>query len=174
MQTSTRVASYNPWTSLSWFVTGRTVGGTALYPEQNLLSREEALRLYTVGSAWFSREETVKGQITPGQYADLAILSEDYFTIPSERLRSIESLLTIVAGKPAYSAGGGPFAAFAPPPLPVNPEWSPVAKFGGHYPMTSAPLPARCSLGCGGNHTLGPLGSDALSHPGGGCSCWAF
>ena len=60
---ATRVASYNPWVSLYWLVTGKTVGGTALYPEANRLDRTEALRLYTVGSAWFSGEEDKKGSI---------------------------------------------------------------------------------------------------------------
>src|SRR5258707_2396436 len=128
---ATRVASYNPWTSLSWLVTGRTVGGTALYPESNLLSREEALRLYTVGSAWFSREEDRKGQIAPGQLADFAALSEDYFTVPPERIRGIESLLTVLGGKVVHAAGA--FSAHAPPSVPVLPEWSPVSKFGGHW-----------------------------------------
>ena len=169
---ATRVASYNPWTSLSWLVTGRTVGGTPLYPDANLLSREEALRLYTVGSAWFSREETVKGQITPGQHADLAVLTEDYFTVPPQRIRAIESLLTIVAGKPVH--GAGPFAPEAPAPIPVLPEWSPVAKFGGHYPVASAAAAIGGGSGSCCHPAHGPLGRDALSHPGGGCSCWAF
>ena len=66
---ATRVASYNPWLSLAWLVTGKTVGGTQLASPENRLSREEALRLYTVGSAWFSGEEDVKGRIAPGQFA---------------------------------------------------------------------------------------------------------
>ena len=58
---ATRVSSHNPWLSLYWLVTGKTVGGTQLAAAENRLSREEALRLYTVGSAWFSGEEEVKG-----------------------------------------------------------------------------------------------------------------
>ena len=59
---ATRVASYNPWISLYWMVSGKTVGGLQLASPENRLSREEALRLYTVGTAWFSGEEEVKGQ----------------------------------------------------------------------------------------------------------------
>ena len=81
---ATRVASYNPFVALYWLVTGKTVGGTALYPESNRLERMEALRLYTVGSSWFSSEEGKKGSIAPGQLADLAVLSSDYFSIPEE------------------------------------------------------------------------------------------
>ncbi|MBI1190975.1 MAG: amidohydrolase family protein [Tepidisphaera sp.] len=168
---ATRVASYNPWTSLSWLVTGKTVGGTSLYPERNLLAREEALRLYTSGSAWFSREESVKGRIAQGCMADLAILSEDYFEVPEERIRGIESLLTVVGGKAVH--GAGVFAPLAPPPVPVLPEWSPVGRFGGHWRTAAgaavAPLPVCCPHGLLG----APLGRDGLSG-GAGCSCWAF
>ncbi len=169
---ATRVASYNPWTSLSWLVTGRTVGGTALYPERNLLSREEALRLYTVGSAWFSREDAVKGRIAEGQLADLAILSEDYFEVHPERIRAIESELTLVGGSVVHASG--PFAAWAPPALPVLPDWSPVARFGGHYPMATLARAAASPHAC--CREWSPLGRDALSHAADpiGCSCWAI
>ncbi len=168
---ATRVASYNPWTSLSWLVTGKTVGGTALYPESNLVSREEALRLYTTGSAWFSREEGVKGQITPGQFADLVILSEDYFSVPSDRIRGIESLLTLLGGKVVHAAGA--FASHAPPPIPVLPDWSPVSRFGGHWHVNArASLPPNPVV-CAHGHAHAPLGQDSLSD-GLGCTCWAF
>jgi hypothetical protein len=60
---ATRVSSYNPFLSLYWFITGKTIGGTALYQEDNRLERMEALRLYTVGSSWFSSEDGKKGSI---------------------------------------------------------------------------------------------------------------
>src|SRR4030095_4917165 len=69
---ATRVASYNPWVSLSWLVTGRTVGGLSLYPASNLVDRETALRLWTEANTWFSTEQEKKGQIKAGQPADLA------------------------------------------------------------------------------------------------------
>ena len=84
---ATRVASYNPWVSLYWLVAGKTVGGTSLYPEANRLDRLEALRRYTLGSAWFSGEEEKKGAIVPGQLADLAVLSADYFSVPEEEIK---------------------------------------------------------------------------------------
>src|SRR5262249_33564991 len=71
---ATRVSSYNPYLSLYWLVTGKTVGGVQLYPEENRFDRGEALRLYTEGSAWFSSEENRKGALTPGQLGDLAVL----------------------------------------------------------------------------------------------------
>jgi predicted amidohydrolase YtcJ len=129
-----RVSSYDPWASLDWLVTGKTVGGTQLFADDNRLTREEALRLFTVGSAWFSQEETVKGRIAPGQFADFAVLNEDFFRVPEERIRRIESLLTVVDGKVVYAAA--PFAALGEgltPPLlpPVSPAWSPAAHFAG-------------------------------------------
>ena len=128
---ATRVSSYNPWLSLYWMVTGKTVGGMQLTSPKSRLSREEALRLYTVGSAWFSGEEEVKGRIAPGQFADFAILSADYLSVPDEQINTIESVLTVTGGDIVYTAA--PFAKFAPEPLPpVSPAWSPVAVFGGY------------------------------------------
>jgi len=127
---ATRVASYNPWVALHWLVTGKTVGGTTLYPQANRLDRMTALRLYTVGSSWFSNEDGKKGAIVPGQFADLAVLSKDYFSVKEEEIKTIEAVLTIVGGKPVY--GTGKFANMAPPVPPVSPHWSPVAKYGGY------------------------------------------
>jgi predicted amidohydrolase YtcJ len=128
---ATRVASYNPWISLYWMVTGKTVGGLQLASPEKRLSREEALRLYTVGSAWFTGEDDEKGRIAPGQLADFAILSADYMMVPEEQIRRIESVLTVTGGDVVYSTG--PFAALAPEPPPaVSPAWSPVAAFGGY------------------------------------------
>jgi predicted amidohydrolase YtcJ len=127
----TRVSSYNPWPSLYWLVSGKTVGGMPLFADENKLSREEALRLWTVGSAWLSQEEKVKGRIAPGQFADFAVLSADYFSVPEEAIKNIESVLTIVGGKVVYAAG--PFEQLATTRLPaVSPNWSPVAHFGGY------------------------------------------
>jgi len=127
---ATRVSSYNPWLSLYWLVTGRTVGGLGLYPETNRCDRMEALRLYTVGSSWFSSDDGKKGSIAPGQLADLSVLSADYFSIPEEEIKQLESVLTIVGGDVVYAAKD--FANVAPPPLPVSPEWSPVKAYGGY------------------------------------------
>jgi predicted amidohydrolase YtcJ len=137
---ATRVSSYNPWLSLYWLVTGKTVGGTALYPEHNRLDRMEALRLYTVGSSWFSSEEDQKGAIIPGQLADLAVLSADYFAVPDEQIKGLESVLTVVGGQVVYGAGA--FERLAPSPLPVSPGWSPVAVYGG-YARAAAQSPAH-------------------------------
>jgi predicted amidohydrolase YtcJ len=138
---ATRVASHNPFVALYWMVTGKTVGGTTLYPEENKLSRMEALRLFTVGSSWFSSEEGKKGALVPGQLADLAVLSADYFSIPDEQIKRLESVLTMVGGKVVY--GAGEFGRLAPAPLPVSPEWSPVSYLGGFRDQTSCVEPVH-------------------------------
>lgn len=137
---ATRVSSHNPWLSLHWLVTGETLGGAALLAEENRLTREEALRLWTLGSAWFSQEETIKGRIAPGQLADFAVLDRDYFAVPTEEIRRIEAVLTVVGGEATYAAE--PFAEFSPPPLPpVSPTWAPVASFGGYQNAEKATEP---------------------------------
>ena len=142
---ATRVASYNPFVSLYWLVAGKTVGGTALYPEANRLDRTEALRRYTVGSAWFSGEKDKKGSVEVGKLADLAVLSADYFSVPEEEIKRIESVLTVVGGKIVY--GAGEFERLGPPPLPVSPDWSPVKAYGGYHRAqpTQSALAHQCA-----------------------------
>jgi predicted amidohydrolase YtcJ len=127
---ATRVASYNPWLSLYWLVSGKTIGGASLYSKTNRLSREGALKLYTQGSSWFSGESGKKGAIAVGQLADVIALTEDYFSVPEEKIKGIESVLTIVDGKIVY--GAEEFHNLDPAPLPVLPEWSPVKVYGGY------------------------------------------
>jgi predicted amidohydrolase YtcJ len=167
---ATRVASYNPWVSLYWLVSGRTVGGTSLYPAANRLDRSEALRLYTGGSAWFSGEEEKKGSIQAGKLADLAVLSADYFSIPEEEIKAIESVLTVLGGKVVY--GAADFGSLAPPQLPVSPEWSPVGVYGGYHGGGSA---ARTTGKLHASHACTKLGSSKDLHIWGiGCDCFAF
>jgi hypothetical protein len=125
----TRVASYHPWTCLDWLVTGKTVGGTQITAKEGLLSREEALRLYTQGSAWFSGESGKKGQLAVGQFADLAVLSDDYLTCPDDAIRRIESVLTVCDGKIVHAAVE--FAKLSPPLPAISPSWAPTAHYGG-------------------------------------------
>ncbi len=127
----TRGSSFNPWVALHWLVTGKTAGGAQLYGPDNLLTREEALRLYTIGSAWFSHEENVKGRIAPGQYADFALLSKDYFSVSEEDIKTIESVLTVVDGKIVY--GAQEYGALMPELPPIQPDWSPVKYFGSYW-----------------------------------------
>lgn len=127
---ATRISTFNPWICLYWATTGKTMGGDQFWPTRDVLSRFEALQLYTVGSAWVSGEEKLKGKIAIGQYADLAIISDDYFSIPVNDIRNIHSLLTILNGKPVYATGD--YANLSIPTPPVIPEWSPVKYYGGY------------------------------------------
>ncbi|MGB9991970.1 amidohydrolase [Massilia sp. SM-13] len=126
----TRVSSYGPWPSVYWAVSGKTAGGLQIWQKKDVLSRYEALKLMTQGSAWMSGEEKLKGTIAKGQYADLVILPQDYFSMPVEQIRNLESALTIVNGKVVYA--GADFGQYAQPLPPVQPEWSPVKYYGGY------------------------------------------
>jgi predicted amidohydrolase YtcJ len=177
---ATRVSSYNPWTSLYWLVTGKTVGGLSLYPRG--LSRETALQLFTQGSAWFSNEQGRKGQLKVGQFADLVALSADYFSVDADAIKWLESVLTVVGGKVVHAAAE--FDTLSPPSLPVLPDWSPVARVPGHW-KPAAPLAAQvhqCAGSCAvhahshekARRSSVPV-SDYLGFWGAfGCSCFAF
>ena len=104
-----RVASYNPFVALQWLVDGRTVSGAPMRAPSETPSREQALRLYTLGSAWFSFDEDKRGSIEVGKLADFAVLDQDYFAVPAERIGRTVSLLTVVGGKVVHAAA--PFDA---------------------------------------------------------------
>lgn len=185
---ATRVASYNPWVSLSWLVTGRTLGGMSLYPRRNLLDRETALRLWTEANTWFSNEEGKKGQIKLGQYADMAVLSDDYFGVPEDEIQGITSMLTVLGGKVVH--GDGEYRPLAPELPPAMPDWSPVRQFGGYYQRTREPQQstARMAAACGCASACGlhghahatvwkadvPVADEASFWGAFGCSCWAL
>ena len=100
-----RVMSYNPFKSLQWMIDGRTVEGIPTRAPSELVSREQALRLYTQGSAWFSFDEARRGTIVPGQRADLAVLDGDYLAVPVAEISQLQSLLTMVGGRIVFAAG---------------------------------------------------------------------
>ncbi len=148
---ATRVASYDPWVSLYWLTTGKTLGGMPLYGEDNVLDRETALGLWTRGSAWFSGEQDVKGTLAPGQYADLAILSADLISVPPEEIRRINALMTMVGGKVVH--GEGDFADLAPPLPPASPSWTPIGAFASPGMRSASVQPSvrharSCHDGC--------------------------
>ncbi|MGZ9271698.1 MAG: amidohydrolase [Candidatus Binatia bacterium] len=106
-----RSANYSPMLSLWWLITGKTVAGSAIRDPGQNVSRAEALRLYTIGSAWMTADDGRKGSIEVGKFADLAVLNDDYLTVPEEQIRNLTSLLTMVGGRIVY--GAGPYAALA-------------------------------------------------------------
>lgn len=184
---ATRVSSYDPWVALFWLTTGQTLGGLPLYGEENVLDRETALRLWTAGSAWFSGESDLKGTLSPGRYADLAVLSADYMMVPARDIRRINSLLTVVGGKVVY--GEADYAALSPPLPPASPSWSPVGAIPSPAQRAEGPVDTHyarsCHDGCG--HCCGVHGHDhaiawnkpiPVSDKAGfwgalGCSCFA-
>jgi hypothetical protein len=109
-----RVMAPNPFVSLQWMLDGKTVSGVAMRAPQELPTRIEALRLYTQGSAWFTFEEKLRGALKVGQFADIAVLSRDYLSVPVEQIGGIVSLLTMVGGRIVYA--DGPYAALEEQP----------------------------------------------------------
>jgi hypothetical protein len=180
---ATRVASYNPWVSLSWLVTGRTVGGLSLYRGDNRVSRDKALAMWTHENTWFSNEVGKKGQIKEGQLADLALLSDDYFSVPDDQIVHIRSVLTLLGGKVVH--GEGDYAPLAPDLPKPMPDWSPVATFGGYHKTREAR--AKLASACGCHTACGVHGHDHAAALGAdvpaadvqsfwgslGCGCWA-
>src|ERR1700761_5587067 len=192
---ATRVASYNPWVSLSWLVTGKTVGGLRIYPQRNCLDRETALRMWTEKVTWFSNEVGKKGQIAVGQLADLIVPDRDFFTCAEDDIAGTSSLLTVVGGKVVYATGEFALLDDNPPP-PAMPDWSPVCRFGGFAAWKDtagsrsegestlqqvAAAACGCSTACsvhGHSHARAWSGNAPTSDLGAfwgalGCACWA-
>src|SRR5258705_1215810 len=126
-----RASSFNPWTSISWMITGKSVSGSEILAKDNRLTRSEALKLFTAGPAWFEQQENENGKIAPGYLADFALLSKDLFTIPEDEIKSITSVLTIVDGRVAY--GAQEYSNLSPKLPETIPSWSPIKYFGGYY-----------------------------------------
>lgn len=189
---ATRVASYNPWVSLAWMITGRTVGGLRITPPRNCLDRETALRMWTENVTWFSDEEGRKGRIEAGQFADLLVPSEDFFACAEDEISHLTSDLTMVGGRVVY--GAGDFSAEDETDIPpAMPAWSPVRSFGGYAAWGEPEGAGRNSLrrtaisacGCandcsvhGHDHATAWSSSLPISDLKGfwgalGCACWA-
>ena len=192
---ATRVASYNPWVSLSWLVTGKTVGGLQLTSQRNCLTRDQALRMWTENVTWFSNEQGNKGRIEAGQLADLVVPDRDFFACPESDIADTTALLTVVGGKVVYGAGEFARLDDAAPP-PAMPDWSPVRTFGGYgawgaegrsdgAPLQAVLRNAAANCGCASNCNLHghahatawssklPV-SDLQGFWGAlGCACWA-
>lgn len=125
-----RASSHNPWVGLQWLVTGKTMGGTKLNADRNLVDRTEALRLYSAAGAWFTGEDDRKGTLEPGKWADLVVLSDDYMSVPEDRISQISAVLTMVGGKVVY--GERTYASLAPAALAVAPDWLPIGTYPGY------------------------------------------
>jgi predicted amidohydrolase YtcJ len=100
-----RAAPYNPFYTLEWLVTGRTVRGTSMRAKQYSPTREQALRIHTIDSAWMAGDDDKRGSLEPGKWADLVVLSDDYFSVQDDRISDIKALMTLVGGKVVHSTG---------------------------------------------------------------------
>ena len=187
---ATRVASYNPWVSLSWLVTGRTVGGLSLYPSRARLDRETALRMWTENVTWFSNEEGAKGRIAPGMLADFIVPDRDFFACPPDEISSITSDLTVVGGKVVFAKADFEKLDETEVP-PAMPDWSPVRAYGGYgawkaeakkdNALRLQTVACGCANACGlhgHEHARAASGklpvSDLKAFWGAlGCACWA-
>lgn len=96
------ISPLSPWISLYYMVTGTSASGALINSGQQI-TRLEALRLYTTGGAWHVFEETNLGSIEVGKLADLAVLSDDYLTVPEEELRTLRSVLTVIGGRVVHA-----------------------------------------------------------------------
>ncbi|QBJ68800.1 amidohydrolase [Bacillus anthracis] len=176
---ATRVSSYNPWVALYWMVAGKTIGGLSIYDEKNKLDRKVALELYSKGSAWFSGDESKKGTLAVGQFADIAVLSADYFTVPEEEIKDLESLLTIMGGQVVY--GNDEFKNLSPELPPASPDWSPTGVYGYGGANLAHTILSQNSHdnklhSCSNplhQHTHTVIGKDGTKW-GIGCTCFAF
>lgn len=99
--TDTPVEDVDPIACFYATVTRRMKDGTVFYPDQKM-SREEALRSYTLDCAYAAFQENILGSLSPGKLADITVLSRDIMTVPEEEIPSTEVLYTIVGGKVLY------------------------------------------------------------------------
>jgi hypothetical protein len=95
------VNTFNPFINMYVMVTRKDKNGMVYGPEQKI-TREEAIRLYTNGSAAYSFKEGIMGSIEPGKLADLVVISQDILTCPEESIKEIRPHLTVVGGKVVY------------------------------------------------------------------------
>lgn len=99
------IAPYSPFASLQWMIDGRTATGASTRGANELTSRMDALRIYTINGAWGSFEENDRGSLEAGKLADLVVLDADYLTVPVELISGIRPVLTMVGGRPVYARG---------------------------------------------------------------------
>lgn len=103
--TDTPVERIDPLASFYSSVTRMTNEGSVFYPEQRM-TREEALRSYTLDNAYAAFEEETKGSITAGKLADIVVLSRDIMTVPDAEILDAEVDLTILGGEIRYARPG--------------------------------------------------------------------
>lgn len=98
---NTSINPYNPFLAMWSVVTRKTKGGMVFNPQESI-SRQQALRMYTINNAYASFEEDIKGSIEVGKLADMVLLSEDILTCADDHIKDIKPLLTMVNGRIVY------------------------------------------------------------------------
>jgi predicted amidohydrolase YtcJ len=98
---NTSINPYNPFLAM-WSMITRCTERESVISANESITREEALKIYTINNAYASFEESIKGSIEPGKLADLAIISDDILSCPIDKIKDIESLITILGGKVVY------------------------------------------------------------------------
>jgi predicted amidohydrolase YtcJ len=96
---------FNPFVAIEWLISGKSIDGLVARDTAQLLTRFEAISLYTKGSAYFLPDAPLRGDLSVGKYADLAILNQNIFTVPINQIHKTHSVLTIVGGKVVFNSG---------------------------------------------------------------------
>jgi predicted amidohydrolase YtcJ len=103
---ATRVGDYRVWPAVEFQVTGASLGNAVVRPPDQRMSRLEALRAYTLDSAWLAFDDDDRGSLEVGKLADLAVLDAPYLSVPAKRISEIRSLLTLRGGEAVYDRRG--------------------------------------------------------------------
>jgi predicted amidohydrolase YtcJ len=103
LDSRTAINPYNPFFGMWMAITRRTRDGATLGADQ-AITREQALRMWTLNGAWMTFEEKTKGSIEPGKLADMVVVSKDFLHCPVDEIKDIEALLTVVGGQVVYQA----------------------------------------------------------------------
>lgn len=99
---STRIGVVNVWRAIQYHVTGRSVGGAVQRRADYLLTRDEALKLYTANAAWVTADENTRGTLAAGKLADMAVLNAPFMRMPAEQIHTLRSVMTMVDGKVVF------------------------------------------------------------------------
>nr|MBA2689371.1 amidohydrolase family protein [Burkholderiales bacterium] len=91
-----------PFKHLQFMVT-RVANDGKVYGTKEKLDRNTALRIMTMGSAYYVLREKVLGSLEEGKYADLVVIDKDFMKVPDDKLAEMQVLMTVVYGKPAYA-----------------------------------------------------------------------
>ena len=99
---NTAINAYNPFLGMWIAITRKTMQGGVIHPEERL-TRQEALKMYTVWAAYLQHAANDRGSIETGKLADFIVVDRDYLTCPEDEIRAIAPVMTIVGGRIVYA-----------------------------------------------------------------------